>query len=238
MKEKEIRCKEIIIHIGLPKTGSTFLQTIIYPKLKDVCKVFGEFGEERFHWDSLLSDDRINIISNEQISGRPNSSFKVADRYTVISRFANMFPKARIIFVSREKKGWIKSLYREYVKSCFGAYSFDRWYDEVFDKDFLMDSNYVDYLKLLFNDVLILDFKELKENHELFVKKTCDFIGVDVPEYTNKIINKGKDDSVIERWRKFNRLFKSNYSPHKGYFPNELNPLRYLHLIEVKKDVW
>ena len=230
--------EKVIIHIGLPKTGSTFLQTIIYRKLKDTCKFFGEFGEERFHWDSKLSTKRINIISNEQISGRPNVSFKVADRYTVIARFGKMFPDAKIIMVLRDKKSWINSLYKEYVKSGFGAYPFDRWYNEIFDEEFLNVEKYVDYLRSLFHEVMILQFEDLKKDHKIFVKKTCDFIGVDVPEYQNRVVNRAKDNRIIERWRKFNTLFKSNYSPHTGYLPHELNPLRYLHIIETKRNIF
>ena len=57
----------IVIHLGLHKTGTTFLQQEIFPKLAGVnYKVY--FDENKYEFN-----DEINLISCESLSGSPTT---------------------------------------------------------------------------------------------------------------------------------------------------------------------
>jgi len=227
---------DVVIHLGLPKTGSCFLQKNIFPKLEN-CEAYGIFNKP-FHVTTKFDENKINIISNEQYSGRPNTVMESAGRFEIAKRFHGMFPDAKIIVVFRDKKDWVESLYLEYLKSGRGTYEYQKWYDEIFDKDSLKFEEYEKYLKGLFKDVLVCQFEDLKSKPDEYIKNICDFIGVPVPKYTNEIINIRLTDKTVERWRKFNKLFYSRYCPHKGIFPEYLNPLMYfLRLLLYKKSI-
>ena len=45
--------KDVILHIGLPKTGTTFLQNEIFPKLDGEKVLFGEFTKEKLPMQKL-----------------------------------------------------------------------------------------------------------------------------------------------------------------------------------------
>jgi hypothetical protein len=216
---------KVVIHVGLPKAASSFLQRHIFPNIKD-SKVFGNLNTE-FNFDIKLDKDKLNIISSEQLFGRPNSSKKSAGGYEIAKRLQGMFPNAKVIVVLRKNRDkWIKSLYGEYIKAG-GAAEFDSWYENVFDKDSLDQESYVKHLRSLFDEVLVCSFEDLIKDHKKFVSDICNFIGVEVPKYENKRVNLSLNNKQIKRWRRMNALFNSRYSPHKGIFPEFMNPLLY-----------
>jgi hypothetical protein len=216
---------DIIIHVGLPKTGTTFLQNGFFPKIKNA-KVFG-VGNIPFYPDTKLWENKINIISNERLFGEPNTPIEKEHRNEIARRLHGAFPNAKIIVVFRERKSWTKSLYGEYVRNG-GTEVYDIWYDKIFEHDSLDFESYEKCLRDLFDDVLVLQFEDLKTRPDYFVKKTCEFINVEVPEYENTMVNIRLDDKLIKRWRMMNKIFNSRYSPdNKGVFSEYLNPLRY-----------
>lgn len=197
---------KIYLHIGLHKTGTSFLQKLIFPKLKDI-----DYYNPKFDDVFKIKPKNITLISNEAVAGNPYSLNK-KDRYETLNFIKKLFPKANIIFVKRKPKYWINSLYKQYIRSG-GVYNFQRWFNEIFDFDFL-DDKYENELKKNFKNVLILDYEELKEKPETFIKKLCNFIGVNVPSYENKTIYSSYTERQIVICRFFNRIgFKRKLNP-------------------------
>ena len=85
--------KNIVVHVGLPRAGSSFLQHLVFPNMNNVNLVNRDFLYGCF------SDDKINLISNEIISYN--------DRVKRIHVIKKLYPDARIIFIRRKIDTWI-----------------------------------------------------------------------------------------------------------------------------------
>ncbi|HED53163.1 MAG TPA: hypothetical protein ENJ00_03060 [Phycisphaerales bacterium] len=133
----------LIIHVGLHKTGTTWLQNRVFTNndlgfhspwgpmaspavaefmLVDPLAFDAKATHERLAPDITAARDRglIPVLSHEGLSSRPVRGTYYAP--TVAKRLADVFPEARIIIGIREQKGMILSLYRQFVRNG-GTYS-------------------------------------------------------------------------------------------------------------------
>jgi len=68
--------KKIILHLGFPRTGSTYLQSRVFPKIKNInflgkpfnknySKIFYEFEKKIFSYDDLYFEKRKNFLGKD-----------------------------------------------------------------------------------------------------------------------------------------------------------------------------
>jgi len=174
--------QEIFIHIGLPKTGTTFLQEEIFPKLNNVNFILRDFSLAQY-------SEGKNLISNERITGGITGD---ADYKTILDRIKKLFPNIKIIVVFRNKDEWIRSCYYQFIGTSENRLlvkSFKEYYDNYFNKSLLDFVSFEQYLKDMFDDVLVLDYNLLKTDSNRFIEMICGFIGVDIPVYDNNKYN-------------------------------------------------
>jgi hypothetical protein len=208
----------IVLHLGLHKTGTSFLQAEIFPKIKNV----NIPRNGAFRYGTKIDENKLNIISDEELSVNPHlppyhfQYLGPNQRFVIAERLNLLFPKAKIILGIREKNSWLRSVYSQYVKGG-GIHNYDNFIKNVFDKDFLNFEKYIQHLKTLFKDVLIYHFEDLKKDPNNFVKNICDFIGVDVPSFENKIYEKGWSNRQLNLGLFLNRFFYSEYNPNGGF---------------------
>jgi len=206
---------KIFIDVGPAKTGTTFLQTLIYPKIKNVNFI------RYFDFRSKLYEDKINIICAEAFGG--HFSLRVGedkykdenfcDRKEIATRLHNMFPEAKILVGIREIEQWIKSGYKQYIRT--GGYlDFDEWHNQILNPDYLYHDEYLDHLFDIFDYVYVRDFELLKKDHKKFVKGICDFIGCEVPEYKSKNVYPAWSDRQLKISKFFNKYMKSKFNKH------------------------
>ncbi len=127
---------EIVLHVGHPKTATTWLQDMVFgnpetgfvipwddargraiaafvtvnPYCRDATWARGFFEEEL---ERLADDPRVPILSDETLCGDPAQR-----RYTgrdVADRIHQAFPRAKVIIGIREQKAMAISLYREFI---------------------------------------------------------------------------------------------------------------------------
>jgi len=177
----------IIFHVGLHKTGTTFLQRNVFYNMKNI-NFFCTDGRQ-FTGVKDIDKNKINLISNEWYSGDPHVS-KDFTRYKIGLDIATKYPDSKVIVVFREKNSWMKSLYSQYIKNG-GTYNFERWKRDFFNEKYLDFKGYEKFLQKNFKKVLVLWFEDLRKNPDNFIKSICDFIGIKVPKYDNKIVGKG-----------------------------------------------
>lgn len=213
--------KKIIIHVGLAKTGTTFLQKEFFPKIENAV-VYGPYNNF-LGVNSKFENNKISIISDETLS-IDSLMYRIASREEVMMRLKILFPSAKIIFVLRDKESFQKSFHSEYVK-WGGSKSYKDWLeDNIRDNPNVFDfDRYVKLINSLFDEVLILNYNDFIENKEIFLKKICDFIDVDMPRYKDVRYNIRLDDKTVKRWRRVNKHFK--YYDNPGKIPIYLNPL-------------
>ena len=206
---------KVVLHVGMHKTATTFLQAEIFPKLKNVNLI------HKFELGSKLYEDKLNIISNEGFSGKSYHPFTNADeRFIKADRLHAMFPDAFILIGVRNPTSWHKSLYSQYLKRG-GILKFEEWKENV-DPRYFDTYYYINYLQKLFGEkkVYVYEFEELIKNHHKFVLGICAFLEVDVPEYENKVFQRSFTTRQKETMRKLNKIFHSKQNP-KGIIPFE-----------------
>jgi hypothetical protein len=192
---------ELFIHVGLPKTATTFLQRLVFPKMDINYISINSEHTINYIINSKIRDDKINLISDEELYGDVFSMKNMDSGKVIAKRLRKLYPKAKIIVVLREKEAWTKSLYKQFMRNPQRAIlvnNYDQWYENFFNHKSLDFNGYIKVLKSLFNDVLILNFEELKKDNKNFVSKIADFMNVPMPEYENKRINVGLNDKHLK----------------------------------------
>ena len=193
---------KVVIHIGLHKTGTTFLQNEVFPKIPDINY------QTKVDLTTTVEPDKINLFSDENLDGGSYRLFNtVQTRYSILENLHKLFPDAHIIICLRNKDKWLWSAYKQYIlayKSC----SFDE-YKKRFDSSFLDYKEYLSRIHQLFDHVYVCYFGELKKNPQQFVRDMCDFIGVEPPAFENKIVYKSITDGQVKFLLMFDTIFRS-----------------------------
>ena len=127
---------KVLIHVGLHKTGTTWLQQRIFKALDgrfidfcgDLDLIYRElivpeivdFSTDRVRMafaglmQTAKAAKRLPVISGEALAGRPfHAKFH---RAVVAQRIAETFPNAHILFTIREQTSIIRSMYGQYIR--------------------------------------------------------------------------------------------------------------------------
>jgi len=203
---------DVILHLGLHKTGTTFLQKYIFPKLDGVfyANPIRPLGFRQCIITKKIVDNIPTLISYEGLSRHNYINDNEISMCEIASRLGKVFPDARAFVVLRNPDSWLRSLYNEYAKYD-GRLPFDMWRTNIFDERDLDFEGYVSHLKSVFSDVLVLDYEYLRDDPHSFVNKLCRWIGTETPDF--KII--GSNVSFNNRQLKFLR-----YCRYNNYIPN------------------
>ena len=196
---------KVIVHPGMIKTGSTWLQREFFSRLKGY-QILREFD-----LDDYLEEKNL-IISNEVLSGsikwfsdKPTDKF----RYQIADRIRKMFDDPYIILGVRDEEKWLNSVYKQYVKET-GSLNKEEFFDAVYD-DWKSHSKYVDYLKDNFDKVFIYDFNYFKNDVDGLVKDLCEFLDEPLVKDYNKFkINRTLTKNQIEMLRLMNKYLPFN----------------------------
>jgi sulfotransferase family protein len=243
--------KDIILHIGIQGTGTTFLQEEVFPNLENVnliCKkhkdVLRLLRSENLSISDLskiepyLKDDCINLISDENIWWPHSNSWFQEDvqkrRILHLEKVKEIFPKAKVIFGVRDTDELLTSFYGYYL--VYGGYlSFKKWQIKYpfFAKENLDPKMYLDEIDKKFGmkKVFIYDFKDIRSDVKKYIKGFSDFIGIDTPEFNNQKRNFSHSVWQMKVARLINRFFRSQFNI-RGIFPERLNPQRIIFLSE------
>lgn len=218
---------KLFIHLGMNRTGTTFLQTQVFPLLDKVNYV-PLYLENRYTRNPFLINvkpDEKTLISNENFSVFLKYTFIDQDHVyyapsrVILQRLKQVFPDASIIFCVREQESWLRSVYNNLVKNGYPYdYIFFRKYVRFFDQKV-----FVDLLKKLFSNVLIYGFDEFKKNPQEIVEKICVFIGTNVPSNIDyNVVNNSNSMKDINRLLHFNKMFFSKTNPYGIHIPVSL----------------
>jgi len=236
----------IILHIGIPRTGTTFLQDSVFPNINDINIVnfYGYKGiihdvlarreiqkilidiesfDTKFAYNEInkfMIEEKINLITNENIYCK---MFKKDDkRFEKIEKIKEFFPNAKIIFGTRAKDDLLLSWYKKYIVNG-GVLSYSDFIKEHINMDKINYEKYNENLIKLFGkkNVYIYKFENLKKNANSFVEGICKFIGTETPNF--KIIrwNIGYSFWQTKISILINNIYKTSLNP------NGIIPLKY-----------
>ncbi|MCP4316283.1 MAG: sulfotransferase [Hyphomicrobiales bacterium] len=133
-----------IIHVGLHKTASTYLQKQIFVQSKQRTlltrpytqynKAFNQllFADDTLYCKNNLQEELKKIgaerllLSDEAFSGCPIPLHYV-NRSLIAHRLADLFPNAEIVLFLRDQRDFCTSHYSSYVKMPYGLNSFEEF---------------------------------------------------------------------------------------------------------------
>jgi len=104
------------LHIGLPKTGTSFLQNQIFPRWNDIHYI------RYSNLESLVAakGDENYLISKESLAGnilraRCLDGDLLEEKHRSIKNLSSFFPDARVIIGFRRHNSFIISMYKQYL---------------------------------------------------------------------------------------------------------------------------
>lgn len=198
------------------RTGTTFLQKRVFPFLEGV-NYIPLYLKNKYARNPFLQkvDNNKTLISNENFCfftyyhDIDSDTKFYASGEEILYRLKKCFPNARIIFCTRNKDSWLRSVYNNLVKNGY-AYDFEHFLEHV---EYLDIDNFVKVLNELF-DVFVYSFEDFVKDKKKVVSDICSFIGVSVPDDIDySIINYSYSDSLVKKLVKWNSLFFSDLNP-------------------------
>ncbi len=232
--------QSIVVHFGIHKTASTFLQKRFFPGLEGVCYVPLRAERQAF-LDAVLRADALEfdaadararlaapegalpvVLSDEQFYGLVWDGAQA--RGATAERLAATLPGARAILVLRNQPDQLQSLYLQYVKTGgtadpAGFLASGRHPLRV-SPAYFRYAAYVEHLHRLFGAerVLVLLYEDLRADAEGFLNRVCDFVGVPPTAWDRGILGERDNLSLSSRlvgpMRFVNALASSERNPH------------------------
>ena len=141
---------KILIHVGLPKTASTYLQDNVFPRLNNIAYIGRPYTQENYAFNTLQYADNslyassairkeIDNIENEMAKGDTIlisdellsgfAFYNFINRGIIAERLSQIIPHAEIILFLRGQMHLIMSLYNQFVKM--------GWVDDHLNESFL-----------------------------------------------------------------------------------------------------
>ena len=167
-----------IIHIGLHKTGTTYLQNTLFRSLPNVQVILGNTPVR----DSInIELNKKRLISDEALSGRLWHGEYLQDFYESIKRIKATYHNPKIIFGIRRHEAFILSIYKQYLHSK-GYKKFDHIFNKentgVFKHEDLFFTSRIDYLKTHFSEENLFFYTQesLRKREKDFVTALAKFM--------------------------------------------------------------
>lgn len=168
---------KVTLHIGLHKTGTTFLQRSVFPAL-DVNVVR--------RWEpvhSIWSGQHL-LISDESLSGLPFSGDWLSGFKRKVDTVYEFFGNPSIIIGFRRHASLVCSLYKQYLHEggTEGVeYLFSADDSGLIKHEDIVFQRRIEYLEERFDRLMIYTQEEMQEDLNGLVKRLASFLGVPVP---------------------------------------------------------
>ena len=207
--------KNIYFHVGLAKTGSTFLQNNFFPKLQNI-KYISTHKYRRC----------IDIINNTNYDSYLISREFDRQLEGEVKKILNHFPETKIIIVFREHKKWISSQFKRFSKNGY-HFKFENFYNNANSGYWKNeDMIYIDKINIIKkyskHEPLVLNFDELKINPHSYLTKISEYTksNYNKSNISLNVVHKSYSEKQLIFLKGFCRIFKSN--PPKYYADNKL----------------
>jgi hypothetical protein len=216
--------KKVFFHVGLAKTGTTYLQHKFFPKLRGI-KYIQRTKYRNFKYVKIIKKTDFDkyLISNE------------FDRQLKqeIENIASVYPHAKIIIVLRRHDSWIASQYKRRIKNGY-SFSFGEFIDLDEDQGFWKqeDLYFFPMLKMIESKFksrpLVLFYHDLREDPYLFLEKISKFLGTTFDKESIDLSPKHRsfNEKQLKIIRKFSRfLFSQDFEYSEKYWISKIQRL-------------
>lgn len=222
----------LILHIGVQKTGTTFVQNAVFPLWRDIQYI----PNDKLELILRSSREKPVLLSREGLSGQNWAHHAV--REVAIARLAQIFPNARIMLSFRRHAKYISSSYCQYLQR--GGYlPFEKYFDPYEDTGYMKIDDFrfslkVDAVERYFGRSPFVFFQEeLHAGIDALLSDMEKFIGGAAPD-KSEIKSKKYNQSVKYHPAKLLR-FLNKYS-RSELNPQGRLPLYHQRLVRLKMD--
>lgn len=236
-----------LIHIGMPKCGSTWLQKHFFNHHHGYHKCYGPLdahiafiSPRPFDWilpptiDLDRAGARVPVITSESLAGSPLTGGDNAE--VILHRLHKTLPQARIFIVIREQQAMLRSIYQLLV-NWGNPHSVDVLLNNTlagnsprFSPDFLCFDRIISAYQDRFGEdkVLALPMELFQQHAELFLQSINNFCDVDMDRFpitadTLKRENATRSLASLEYKRFYNRFVaKTVFNPNGFHRPGKI----------------
>ena len=200
---------KVYIHIGMEKTGTTFLQHNLFPNLKiNLLKTFLDLSEAR-------GSNFPFLISNEGLCG---PVYKKGGMFSNFSRsvlaIKDLFVSPNIILCFREPSDYLLSSYKQYLHEG-GVLTFDRFFSlqqsALVNRSDLFFSKYIQFLKSEFDpeSLFVYNFDSFRMDPLKVIDAIIAFLNHDDIEFDIALTRKRANPSVPYHYESTLRFLNS-----------------------------
>jgi len=241
-----------LIHIGLPKTATTYLQTLwsqdpslhlVYNELAPLISRARQEGWRKEILPTAITapiepvmplPGRRLIISNEALSNAYVNERASKEQIRCFQEWAAaqtkaLIPKAKILIVVREPESWIRSIYNQAIKQG-GGDTFRQFLRR--ECDYLEQSLNIRDLFTLWkkhygsDNVLILPMELLRDDETTFLHQISRFSGINLaaPSSSTSIRNPSLREESLDVMRQFNKWVSLvlQHGTYRGELPEDV----------------
>ena len=170
--------KRLIIHIGLHKTGTTYLQEVLFPAIPGVEVIRGWYSHRKLLKSKPKST---TIISDESISGSLWSGNYGNDFKQNIDKINAIYQNPKIIMGIRNQLTFVESVYKQYLQEG-GTGDFEEVFNinntGLLKHDDLLLMPKIMLIKNTFSDVFIYSQETLSKNNQFVIAALMEFINI------------------------------------------------------------
>jgi len=209
----------IFFHVGLHKTGTTFLQKAVFPKWQGITYI---------PWPNLelflrLDSAKTYLVSREGLSGKNWAHH--AERDASLKRLSEMFPEAQILVSFRKHSGYITSSFRQYLQRG-GPHEFGQYLDIENDAGVMKRNDFIYRWKLeslerhFGRRPFVFLHEELSKNLDQLLRDMEGFIGGQAPlpgDISSKRYNESVGYYPAKLLRRMNAYTRSELNPTGRY---------------------
>lgn len=183
-----------IIHIGYPKTGTTWFQRELFPKVengivvdktaikRDIISPSSFFYNSSVFWTSQFKQSRLLVSDENLIGSLQDGGLQQLHTKEMILRLKTLFPEGEVVLFLRNQTSLIASAYMEYIKMggnhSVRNFLFDKSYSytasrTLFSFDFLNFHDLITYCYQVFGrqKVHIYLYEEFNDNPLTFIQQ-------------------------------------------------------------------
>ena len=212
-----------IVHVGMHKTGSTWLQRAVFPTVHGATFLRGPIfkallrnlaGDDFFFESTLRSaiSEGANgraLLSFEGIAGNPWGE-EPFDPDRGADRLQRVVPTAQIVLVTRQPDSLARSLYAQYIHE--GGFQSRRVFEEsTLLTSYLDMDRAIDRFRSRFDRLLVLRYEQLQSDPAAFIHHLEDYCDISftcpVKNSTPNASLRGWRLAVLRRW---NRMFRKS----------------------------
>ena len=220
------------VHVGLPKTGSTWLQKTFFPE-HDEIQILGmasrftkfrpfnpvikylyssNFSTETFNekfnkYEGLIENNKMIGVSDESLSGFP---IDIDNAFYTPNNIKSVFGDVKVIIILRNPISFLNSAYIQSIRSGKTTVNLESFFDDKNTRAKLVER--LDYKKLLkvykelFSSVLVLPFELFLDDRETYLSIICDFLEIEKKSYPQESKNSAIPELIQFLMRKTNVL--------------------------------